>query len=163
MAVTINIQSGVADASYDNVKDTFPQSAAPTGGTVSTSGRKDYIVGSGTSFLSDFKLGDYIWFTTTDEVVKISNIVSDTELYINKELSGAVSGVAFKVVPREGWKMVSVAVDGAGAANINNIQYPASYSVSYGNGRTVSNGGRRQEPVLIDSTVSGNVVLVNAQ
>ncbi len=165
MAVTINKIDGMVDASYENVKETFPQSIAPTSGTVSSvNGLDKKIVGSGTTFLADIKRGDYIWFTTTDEVAEVENVVDDENLTLKASLITTVTGVAWKIVPKNGYRNVSWFVDDVASATVNNIAYPAGVSRSLGNSKpNGEGGGGRIAPVLIDSTVNGNTVYAVAE
>ena len=71
MALTTTIIGASVRGVYDNVKDTFPASIAPTSGTVSTKSSLKQIIGVGTVFISDVNNGDFIWFTTTDELVEV--------------------------------------------------------------------------------------------
>jgi len=165
MAVTINELNGMTDGAYENVKDTFPQSVAPTSGTVSSvNGLNTRIIGVGTVFLSDIQKGDFIWFTTTDEVREVVSITDDLTLTLKLPVSTTVTGVAFKVVPKKGYRNVSWGIDDAAGADINGISYNANMS------RTISDnkpngqgGGKRIAPLLIDSTVNGNTVFVAAE
>tara|TARA_R110000803_G_scaffold16197_8_gene44492 strand:+ start:8206 stop:8700 length:495 start_codon:yes stop_codon:yes gene_type:complete len=164
MAVTTNNLNGMTDASYDNVKDTFPKSIASTSGTISSvNGLDKKIVGASTVFLTDFQVGDYIWFTTTDEVRRIENIVDDTNLTLEFPVATTVTAVAFSVVRKTGYKNISWMNDSVGVADINNMTYPASTSRTMSSGANGSGGGKRIAPLLIDTTASSNIVYVSAE
>lgn len=164
MAITQVVTGRNVEASYDNVKDTFPASAAPTAGTVSTGYRKDQIIGSSTVFNTDVEKGDYIWFTTTDELVEVEAVQDDTILSLKQEVAGALSGVAFKIVKKNGYKTISWLIDTAAAAEINSISYEAGVSKTYGNSKSNGEGGgNRLAPVLVDSAINGNVVNISAE
>lgn len=156
MAVTIDTNSGGVYASYSNVKDTFPKSVASTGAgadTVAVSGVQ--ITGTGTAFTADYRKGDYIWLIDNDEIRRIDNIVSDTEMTL--ELSATTdASTTHKVVPRQGFNSVSYLVDSSAAVTINGISIPASASETF---RT----DLKFIPILIDSTGGANVVTVSAK
>jgi len=59
-------------------------------GTVNVTQNSNKVVGSGTSFTSEFKVGDYIRFGTT-QVAKISYIYSNTVLFLAKSFSSAIT------------------------------------------------------------------------
>jgi len=163
MAVTINSLNGMVDASYDTIKETFPVSIASTSGTVSSvNGLNTRIIGSGTVFLTDVKRGYFIWFTTTDEIIEVESVTDDTTLTL-KESASTLTGVAWKVIPKNPYSNTSWGVDSVGAADINGITYEASMSKSIGGGKSNGEGGgKRITPILIDSTANSNVVFVSA-
>lgn len=164
MALTTTTIGNKVRGVYDNVKDTFPASIAPTSGTISsvnTLNKK--IVGSGTVFLTDVVPGDYIWFTTIDDLVKVENIVSDTELTLVKPVASTVTAVAWKVVKKSdlSFRNISWLIDSAGTAEINTVVYPASTSESDGDVKpNGEGGGRRLSPIIVDSTTNANIVYV---
>lgn len=160
---TSNTTGKVTKVQYSNEKDTFPLSSAPTAGTISTGTRKDFIVGSSTVFLTDLEKGDYIWDTTNDELREVVGVVSNTEVYLDREFTNALSGAAFKIVPKNIYRTMSWAIDAADTAEINGIEFPASTSESLENDKpNFEGGGRRLSPILIDCTANGNTVNVSA-
>jgi hypothetical protein len=165
MAATINKLNGMTDASYDNVKETFPESVAPTSGTVSTvNGLNTRVIGVGTVFLTDVKKGDSIWFPVNDEVREVESVCDDLTLTLKFPVDTTVTGEAFKIVPKNGYSIVSWGVDSTAGADINGISYEASMSRTIGNQQPIGQGGgKRIAPLLIDSTVNGNIVYVSAE
>lgn len=161
---TINTTGNVTKVEYSNEKETFPISVAATSGTISTGTRKDFIVGVGTVFTTDLQKGDYIWDTTNDELIEVEGVVSDTEIYLKKEFTNALSGTAaWKIVPRVHYTTISWAIDSGGAASINTISFPTSTSESYNNDKPYGQGGgRRLAPILIDCTTNANTVNISA-
>ena len=149
MAVTINNQHGT----YSNVKDTFPQSTTVTG-TI-TKANATMIVGTGTAFSTEFQVGEWIYVAGITEIQQIELIVSDTELYLKEQFSGAVSGAAYKRVPRFTYRGVSWLIDGDGTAKIDNQTFEAGKS----GGLTYMNA-KRPRPIIIDSTANGNEVYI---
>lgn len=72
------------------------QANANIAGTVSSFTGNTLISGSGTSFLSTFAAGDYIYLAnaTTSDLRRIVNVVSDTQLTTDSNSSYSYSGVA---------------------------------------------------------------------
>ncbi len=166
MAVTTKTNGRNVDAEYSNVKETFPESTAATSGTVSTVNNLEKVVGVGTVFTTDFQRGDHIWFTTTDELVEIRNIVDDLNMTLSRPAPTSVTGVAFSIVKKSdnNFKTVSWLIDAANPAKINEIDYPASTSRSYGNDKpNGQGGGNRISPIIVDSTGNSNIVYVSAE
>ena len=161
---TVTTNGRNTHAQYSNEKETFPVSAALTGGTVSTGTRKDLIVGSGTSFLTDFEKGDFLYDNTNDELLEVDKVQSDTVLYLKREASNVLSGATVKVVKKSGYRMASWSIDSAGTADINGVTFPASTSNTYGNGKDNGAGGTgRMHPFIVDCTGAANTVNVTAE
>lgn len=156
MAVSIN----GGNAKYENVKDTFPQSASVTG-TISTGSRKDLIAGSSTLFLTELQVGDYIWDTANDEVARVRTINSDTELVLEEELSNTLSGTSnWKKVTGTQYQSISWLINSTSGENIDGQLKPDGASA------TLQYGGdpyryRPVKPIIIDSTVNGQAVEVS--
>ena len=149
---------------YSNEKETFPVSVAPTAGTITTGTRKDLVVGSSTVFNTDVEKGDFIWDTTNDELVEVLTVVSNTTLYLRQEFSNALSGDAFKIVKKNGYRQASWAIDAANTAEINGVEFPASTSNTYGNSKSNGMGGTgRMHPFIVDCTANGNTINVTAE
>lgn len=153
MAVT----SSGSFMAYDNVKDTFPQSTALTG-TISAVNNNTLIIGSSTLFTTELQVGEYIYIAAQSAFRKIRRINSDTELVIQSAFPSAVSGATPLRVPEQTYREYSLVIDSAGTAKIDNITLPASTAI----GRPMT-GGKRPEPVLIDSTANANIVNVEFQ
>lgn len=161
MAITTNITGRTVNASYDSVKDTFPASAAGSGTLSTVNGLNKQMVGVTTTFLQDIEKGDFIWFTTTDELIEVENVVSDTRASLVRGTATALSGVAYKIVKKNGFRSISWMIDGAAAADINSITYPSSSSSSDSDVKpNGQGGGARRDPILVDSTANANVVYV---
>lgn len=156
MAVTTNTNGRTVDAVYDNAKDTFPLSTAGAG-TVSTVNLLDKkVVGVGTAFRTDFQVGDTIWFKTADELAKIDNIVSDTEMTLSLAPATTATADTYGIVKKPNFEFISWSIDSAGAADINGITYDAGISNSDERKR------HRLSPFLVDSTSNANKVFVKA-
>tara|TARA_R110002096_G_scaffold101463_2_gene224297 strand:+ start:523 stop:1017 length:495 start_codon:yes stop_codon:yes gene_type:complete len=164
MAVIINKLNGMTDASYSNVKDTFPESVVGVGTISSVNGLNTRIIGVGTSFLTAAKKGDYVWFKGNDELREIESVCDDLTLTIKFPVDVTATGDTFGIVPRNGYRAISWGVDSTAGADINGISYEASMSRSIGNSKpNGEGGGSRIAPLLIDSTVNGNIVFVSAE
>jgi hypothetical protein len=154
---TQTITAGNTDATFD---------VATLGDLISSVNNLEKIVGTFTSFTTDCQPGDYIWFTTTDELVEIRNIVDDTNLTLAAAVPTSVTDVAWKIVRKSdnGFNRVSWVIDSVGAASINEIAYPASTSETLGDTQpNGQGGGRRIAPIIVDSTANSNVVYVTGE
>lgn len=58
MAVTTEISGSILQADYDNVKETFPESAAGAGTVSTVNGANLLVIGSGTAFTTAVEVGD---------------------------------------------------------------------------------------------------------
>lgn len=153
MAVTISGSHG----DYDNVKDTFPQSTALTG-TIDAVGNGEQIAGTSTLFTTELQEGEYLYIAAQSAFRKIRTIVSDTVLYLYPAQAfptATFTGATAKRVPMNTYRMISWSVDAAGTAKIDNITMEAGDS-----GTLSMIGGKRPEPILIDSTTNGNNVFI---
>ena len=161
MAITLNDKNGMADASYTNVKETFPASIAGSGLVSSVNGANVRVIGNAsTLFLSEVQVGDYIWFSSTDEVREVESITDNKTLTLKLGTAAAVTTAAYKVVKKTGYRSVSWSVDAASGASINGIAYEAGMSRTIGNSNP---GGRRVAPVLIDTTGNSSSVFIAAE
>ncbi len=153
MAVTISGSHG----DYDNIKDTFPQSTSITGSTtIDAVNNGTLITGTGTLFTTEFQVGEYLYIPDYSEFRKIESINSDTEMVIKSAFTTATfSNQTAKRVPMNTYRMISWSVDAAGTAKIDNITMEAGDS-----GTLSMIGGKRPEPILIDSTANSNNVFV---
>jgi hypothetical protein len=164
MAVITKTTGAGLDADYDNVKETFPVSAAGAGTVSTVNGSNILVIGSGSAFTTAVKVGDFIWFKTADELAEVVSIVSDTELYLKNTPGTTATADTYGIVPKINYKSVSWSIDVDGAAGINGIDYPAGISNTYSSGKPNTNGGgRRIVPFLIDSTANTNNVYISAQ
>jgi hypothetical protein len=152
MAVTTSGQY----ADYDNVKDTFPVSAALTG-TITKANDGSLIIGTGTLFGDELENGQWIYVAAISEFQQIERIISDTELRLYKPFVGSVSGATPRRIPRQTYKSISWKIDSTGTAKINNITFEAGDSATLPFDEI---GRTRPDPILIDSTVNGNNVYV---
>lgn len=163
MAVTTNKTGRLVDATYDNVKETFPVSTAGAGTVSTVNGADRKVVGVGTSFTS-LNVGDYIWFKTADELAEIENIVSDTELSLRIAPETTATADTYGTVAKTNYASISWLIDDAGTGDVNKFTFPSGTSRTYGNGKgNTIGGGKRLSPILIDSTTNSNVIFVSAE
>lgn len=114
---------------YDNVHDTFPVSSALTG-TITKANNGELIVGSGTLFSTELQTGEWLFIAAIDEVRQIRSISSDTELYLYRAFTGAVSGATARKVPRQTYMSVSWKNVDTDACKINGISQAAGTSAT---------------------------------
>jgi hypothetical protein len=153
---TQTITAGNTDATFD---------VATLGDLVSTVNNLEKVVGTFTAFTTDCQPGDFIWFTTVDELYEIRNIVDDTNLTLMLP-APSLTDVAYKIVKKSdnNFNKISWLIDAANPAKINEIDYPASTSETLGNDLpNGQGGGKRISPIIVDSTGNGNIVYVTGQ
>jgi len=160
MAIILNDKNGMTDASYTNVKETFPASVTGSGTVSSVNGANKRIIGDHSLFLSEVQLGDFIWFTSTDEIREVESVTNDSTLTLKFGTASPIVAGNFKIVPKTGYRSVSWSIDTVAGATINGIAYEAGMSKTVGNSNP---GVRRVAPVLIDTTVGLNTVFVGAE
>jgi len=164
MALSTVISGNKVRGSYSNVKDTFPASEAGAGTLSTVNGLNKQMVGVTTTFLQDIEKGDFIWFTTVDELIEVENVLSDTEASLVRGTATALSGVAYKIVKKNGFSSISWMIDSLGTAEIDTIVYPAQSSESSGNSKpNQQGGGRRLTPIIVDTTTNGNIAYVTGE
>jgi len=149
MAITQNGQH----LTYTNVKDTFPISTALTG-TVTDAGPAR-LIGTGTLFTDELQVGEWIYIAANTECRQIKHILSDTELVLDQAFAAAVSGATPRRVPRQTWRGISWLIDADGTARIDNQLFEPGKS-----GALSYMGGRRPNPIIIDSTTNSNDVFL---
>lgn len=161
MAIILNDKNGMTDASYTNVKETFPASVTGEGRVDTVNGANKRVIGdSNTEFLSKVQLGDFIWFTSTDEIREVESVTDDHTLTLKFGTASPIVAGNFKIVPKTGYRSVSWSIDTVAGATINGIAYESGMSKTVGNSNP---GVRRVAPVLIDTTVGLNTVFVGAE
>ena len=81
----------------DNVKTTIPAYSAQTG-TVTTDGI--YVGGTGTTFTTELKRGDWIVSLSGDEVRQIDSVTSDIIAQLTHPFTVELSGSALNVIKK---------------------------------------------------------------
>ena len=112
----------------DGVQDSVPSSSAGTG-TITSVNNKMLIIGVGTAFSSEFRLGDYIYIKGQNDFREVVSIMNDTELIIDRPFDVNLSASAFDITPRVTHKEHSITVD-SGTVLLNNVQFSVKSGVS---------------------------------
>lgn len=140
--------------------DTIPRSIAPTGTTISTVNGLDLkVVGVGTSFLTEFQIGDWLFIPSELECRKIINIVSDTELTLEKQFSTRpLTAVAYRKTPKSNFSMISYAFDASGGS-VDGVTAQAGQSNTFEQGTKGGVRAQRVDPIVIEATGSCTVTV----
>jgi hypothetical protein len=142
---TITLTGGNADATFDV--------ATISSNVVAVSNVR--VSGTYSKFLTEAQVGDYIWLKDNDELKRIENILSDNEITLGDAATTDAS-TDYAIVKRECYHTVSWLVDDADAAEINGVSMLKNSSDSFCT-------RKRFIPILIDSTINGNVVTLSAK
>lgn len=133
--------------------DTFPASKAKTG-TITTTNAYDgkRVIGTSTLFTTELEIGGWIVDIAHDEIRKITNILTDTNLTIDHAFSNSLTGLALKYVPPSDSVELSVVFSGA-SGKIDGQLLPANIGFSFGKtGRDNSAVRDFIDPLIIDAT-----------
>lgn len=137
--------------------DLVPASTTWTG-TVSTNGTT--VTGSGTAFLTEIQRGAWLWNKAQHEVRRVVDIVSDTEMIIDRAFSAELSGANFEGVSKDDAKVVYMEIENTGgtATTIDNVALASGSTFT--NGRPNPRGEVRKfcEPVHVDGATSNCTV-----
>ena len=115
---------GATGGFYDTI-GCIPKPATGTG-TVAVTNNTTVVIGTGTLFLTQLNIGDWLYFPTTKQFGQVLDIASNTRLILDRNITPAVvAGELVKaMVPR--FKRVKFANTGGAAATINGISYAAA-------------------------------------
>jgi hypothetical protein len=141
-------------------QDSIPQASSGTG-TISSAGSGQHIVGSGTAFLTELDIDDWIYIKGQNELKKVEVIMSDTELYLTEAFTVALSGSAFHITPASRYTEISFLVSGASNVTVDGIAFTTGTSQTYS--KSSSNGSFNQkfvDPIDVNATGSGVLVTV---
>ena len=139
---------------YATEKDTLPRSTVATGTISAVNGLNKKIVGVGTAFTTEFRIGDWVYVPTEDELRKVEFIVNDTELTVSEGFTNAFSGVAFNITPKSTFRLLSWSCI-SGSAVVDGVAVSPGESDSKTDIQGSAYAGL-PDPVLIDAT--GGVV-----
>lgn len=137
--------------SYSNEQDSFPRSTTGTGTITAYNNR---IVGSGTDFIGEIQVGDYIYSKAQNAFRQVKAIMSDTELIIDRAFGSAISAATLYITPKTGYSEVSAIVTAAGAGEIDGISFAQN------NGNTWTSLDRFDKIYPIDIDATGTVIRV---
>lgn len=147
---------------YTSEQDSCPRSTAGTG-TIQSVNNNQKIVGTGTLFLTEFKIGDFVYILAKNEFREVVNIVSNTELTIDRPFTTVVAAAtAYRITPKVNFTMISWRADSSGSVDINGVTFPADYgSTQNKDGLPKGTGNNFCFPIDIDSTANANSVYVS--
>lgn len=137
--------------------DTFPLSATKTG-TITVPNTSDRVIGTSTKFKSELQVGGWICDIANDEIRKITAILTDTNLTIDKPFSNNLSGATLKYVEPSIYTEISIIFNSV-AGKIDGVACPPSIGFAYGKtGRDQSAQRDFVDPLIIDATgTSANI------
>jgi len=109
---------GTTAGSFYPSAGVIPKAATGTGSVAVANNTKN-VTGTGTIFLTEVSIGDWIYFPTTKQLRQIVDVVSNTALILDSAVTSAVvAGEALQLtIPR--FKSVLVKNQGAGVAILN--------------------------------------------
>lgn len=153
--------------------DTFPLSESVSG-TVSATTTATAVTGVGTAFKTDIGYSNtndlsavmsseslgYLW-NGTDEYRKISDVISDTVLFIESPFTVALAGATVRHIPESramsiGW--VDATATSIGGGKVNNITLVAG---EYEEGNVHEFTNNPLKPIIVDGTGGTVHVLVS--
>lgn len=132
-------------------KDTFPASSAVSG-TASTTHRKDMIVGSSTTFLTAYQTGEWLYDATNDQMARVERVVSNTEMYLDRELTTALSGATIRKTPSNPYTFISVCPKGD-VCDIDGVEHAVDEAVTWARQK----GQKRPEPIIVDPSGTADI------
>lgn len=139
-------------------KDTVPQSDAKTG-TFTTSGK--VVTGSGTSFLTEVKIGDWLVNLAGDEVAEVIKVNSDTQLEIKFKFSSDVAAAtAVRIVDSRIAKVMYMELsnDGGVDTTIDGETFLADKATSFGQPNVRGERHGLVVPKVVDGATSNVTV-----
>jgi len=139
-------------------QDSIPQASSGTG-TLTSAGNGQQIVGSGTAFLTELNIGDWIYIKGQNEFQKVEVITSDTELYLAEAFTIALAGSTFHITASSRYAEISFLVSGAADVTIGGVTFKPGTSQTYS--KASSSGSFKQQFIdPIDIDAAGSEVLV---
>ena len=134
------------------VQDSVP--AAASGSGTITSVNTGQIEGAGSAFLTEARIGHYVYMKTQNEFRRITSIPSDTELYIDSPFTGGIAGEVYHITPNSRLVEISWLVNGVADAKIDGVTVPTDTTNDFtkaGKGSTQA-GNKYIDPIDIDAT-----------
>jgi len=147
---------------FTGVKATIPAYAAQSGTVGVTSGSVT-VIGTGTSFLSEYEVGDYIYIDDSHEVRRVKAVFSDLRLDVERAFATThASDPSNRVRPKlTGLKEISVSSVGTADAVLSTVKFDNQLFVaglSQGWGSDVGIG-----VIAVDTTTALSAVAVNTK
>ena len=127
-----------------NGKDTIPLSVTKTG-TIKSD--ELVVTGTGTLFLSEVKVGDWIFSPTLNEVQQVASILTDTNLALYKRFSTDISVALNLQVSQSIYAFLRVELTAAG--KIDNVAIAAGKQFEWYSG---SRSFKPLAPIAVDAT-----------
>lgn len=144
-----------------NAKAAVPAAISGTGTLTTNVANTKVITGTGTLFLTELKIDDFIYDAAQNQVRKVTAISSNTTLFIDEAFTTPLAGVALKYITDYD-TIVELSVINAGAVNgkVDNIVLKAGLGISYSK-TNKQNVGRYAniDPITVDAT--GTEIAVN--
>jgi len=141
-------------------QDSVP--AAASGSGTITSVNNGQIVAVGGAFLTEAQINDYIYIKAQNAFRRITNIRSDTELYIDSPFGVPVVGGAYHITPNSRFTGIGWLINGAGAAVIDGTSHAAGTNQDFDkSGKSSSAGGGNKYIDPIDINATGTEVTVS--
>ena len=101
----------MAAQNITNTTETLPVSSSLTG-TVSSAADSKMLVGTNTLFLTELRVGDYVYDNTNTELREVESIQSNTELRLKVGFTNALSGATVKRVVNNATQITGAASGG---------------------------------------------------
>jgi hypothetical protein len=141
-------------------QDSIPQASSGTG-TLTSAGNGQQIVGSGTAFLTELNIGDWIYIKAQNEFQKVEVITSDTELYLTEAFTVALSGSAFHITASSRYTEISFLVTGAANVTADGITFTPGTAQTYSKASATGSFAREfVDPIDINATGSSVLITV---
>jgi len=121
--IYMSLQYGIPKGYSTDVKQWYPSPSANLTGTITSRGRT--FDGTGTKFLSELALGDWVLDPATDETVLVERIESDTMFWSSDRFTVDVSGIDFQRIKSAKYKQLIVIFEGINGGHIKGIDQPA--------------------------------------
>ena len=133
------------------VKQTIPDNSAGTG-TIATVGV--FVVGSGTSFLSELEPGGWIVDLSQDEMHRIVQVMDDTSALIDAAFTVDITaGTALDKIPNKYVKEISTSCPDP--YEVDGVSCPANTFLTWTKSSNRSTGGNDWvDPIIIDPLLS---------
>lgn len=133
------------------IKRTIPVNATKTG-TLVTAGVK--VIGTGTLFTTEAKVGDWIYVAAQNELRRIVSISDNLSLTIDNAFTTPLAGGVFVLTPKSDLKEITVIVGPGGAAVIDGVSVPASSTWTFDKTQRERTSGPNDfiDPIIVDAT-----------
>lgn len=143
--MSANLKPGIPGVISTSTSGRLPAEVTKTG-TISHENATTLVIGVGTLFMSELKVGQWIYANSV--LRKITDLESNTRLQVNATFGGTLSGVALKTCESGAYRFVRIEnVHASVAATVLGVSVPAGKHVEYKEAAGV-------EPLFYDGTSS---------